>query len=503
MFWILLPTNKRIEGGPFGDTAYAKKLPEASDYVILMLQNDVSNSSEDSGSELYSLRNDYIEKLNILRQRLNLIELQQSRSNECSGGCKITEIHDVDPQPSTSTPKNAEKEAVVFYHSQQTEVEEQYFGSHSAHRSDTVELETIHPFSLNFSADTKSITKLFEVEYNPPKKKSCFRLKTPKLTSCSESSLPYHTKVGLHEGIFQPDSKGREAQEAERIIREGVSKFCSNKETQCSKEDFRSHMYNSDVIVINLTEESDEGCVNAFPKAKVDSRRSENSEETDSQAASPILEEELYYPIFGNREHYVSNKKRGWICKVSSDSYDTNTSSGGTPSRPSPLKKRFTRNKISPGKKIPSSEAKRMRSTREFLAKNSPDASQPHFQKSVLQGIREESYKHGKQEYITPPNLSYVTYRLTAERLKSSPIHGEKKTPVPFGPTIVNNFEKSQPHEDRFNFYNTSEPSEDDKRFEHYYGVMDSDTSGSYSRNSGLWSRLLSCFQPMFSFLSR
>nr|CAI5826337.1 unnamed protein product [Callosobruchus analis] len=493
--------KKDIEGGPFGDTVHARKPPQTSDYVILMLQDDESNSSEDSDPELYSLRNDYIEKLNILRQRLNLVEFN-SKTNDCRGGCRITEIHDEEPQASTSAEKNTE--AVALCQTQQTEVEEQYLERISTHSSDTVEVETIHPFSLRFTADTKSITELFEVEYNPPKKKSCFRLQTPKLFSCSESNLPYHTKVSLHDGIFKPESQKNEAKEAERILKEGVSKFCSNKGVQCTEGDLGIP---DDIVVINLTGESEEEGESSLSKVKGDIRASW-TEESNSRTASPILAEELYYPIFGNREDYVTNRKVNRTCKVSSDSYDTGTTSGETPSKPSPLRHRYShRNRVSPGKLTPSGGTKKLPYSKEFLANNSPDASgdKPLYQKRDLCGIKEEGIKLAKKKHIPSQRESYVIYSVTTptQRVKSPPTSETRKTPVPFGPMIANNFEKSQPLEDRFNFYNGSDPSEDDKRFEEYYGVMESDASGSDSRNRGLWYRLFSCFRPIFGFLSK
>nr|CAH7764755.1 unnamed protein product [Callosobruchus chinensis] len=475
--------QKRVEGGPFGDRAHPRKPPQTTDYVFLMLQDDESNLSEDSDPELYSLRNDYIEKLNILRQRLNLAEFN-SQSNDCRGGSfKITEIHDEEPQTSKSTQKNTE--AVVLCQSQQTEVDEQYLESKSTHKGDTVEVETIHPFSLRFTADTKSITNLFEVEYNPPKKKSCFRLKTPKLVSCSESNLPYHTKVSLHDGIFKPEAQKNETKEAERILKEGVSKFCSNKEVQCTEGDL---VIPDDIVVINLTEESEKEAV---------SRASRNSEESYSQAASPILAEELYYPIFANREEYLRNRKVNRMRKISSDSYDTGTTSGDTPSKPSPLRKCYSyRNKVSPGKFTPKGGTKKLPYRKEFLANDLPDASgdKSFFQKNTLRGIK---------MHVSPLRENYVTYRVATQAVKGSPTDETRKTPVPFGPMIANNFEKSLPLEERFNFYNASEASEDDKRFEQHYDVMESEASASDSRNGGLWHRLFSCFRPIFSFLSK
>lgn len=125
-----------------------------------MLRNmDDSDSSQSSQTELdlYNVRNNYTEKLNQVRKQLNMLELSEEKQK-----CTITEITE---EPGVSKQKKSESKA----------------------KSPT----TPRPCSVVYNLASGSSTNVLEPDYSPPKKKVCQRLKTPRFTSVSESSVPY------------------------------------------------------------------------------------------------------------------------------------------------------------------------------------------------------------------------------------------------------------------------------------------------------------------------
>ncbi|CAH1180992.1 unnamed protein product [Phyllotreta striolata] len=223
---------RNIEGGPYGDIP-----PEPNergfyrDYVVFMLEEDGDysreNSDENDEKELYNLRNEYIQKLNIVRRRLNLAEIANDGDKYFQSAyqrkCTITEIVEDDEQKPEHTSEQ--------HCSSKTQELPQ---ARPRSSPSSTEIQTIYPFSLRYTKieEADSLSNILDMEYNPPKKKSCYRLKTPKMPSASESNIPYRTKISLHDGLFKSPSEKRPEKRPEFDM-EMIEKFTVTREIQC------------------------------------------------------------------------------------------------------------------------------------------------------------------------------------------------------------------------------------------------------------------------------
>ncbi|CAH1109405.1 unnamed protein product [Psylliodes chrysocephalus] len=274
-------SKKDLEGGPYGDIPPdSNRQGIYKDYVVFMLQDnecstETSDYSDNDEKELYSLRNEYLQKLNIVRKRLNLAEISDDGDKYFARKCTITEIIEEDGQNVPASENNSKKtetkkpDISCFQNhlesekriisktadkipqqpdtdpnsncSPQKQESRQTSRQSSSRRtsSSSVEIQTLHPFSICYNKiDADSLSNLLELEYNPPKKKSCFRLHTPKLPSASESNIPYHTKVSLHDGLFKKPSEKKVKEPSEtQLSRDLIEKFTVTREIQCNEKE--------------------------------------------------------------------------------------------------------------------------------------------------------------------------------------------------------------------------------------------------------------------------
>nr|XP_023021095.1 uncharacterized protein LOC111509564 isoform X1 [Leptinotarsa decemlineata] len=444
--------RKDLEGGPFGDSPSDRTEQVYKNCLFYMIQEneDSTNTSDRSeqNQDLYSLRNDYLEKLNIVRRRLNLIEIDDERSTDRRESCTITEILEVE-QPKQKTVRNMTRN-----------LEKQPSGS-SGDLTESFEIKTIHPFSVCYNMNSQSINNLLELEYNPPKKKSCFRLKTPKLPSSSESNIPYHTKVSIHEDIFKKSNNVEPRDTTDKIVFKNYhEKFTVTKWTQCSDQENEK--------TVEKSEYSEN--VNLFPTVIVRT----NSPSVASIKSSPIPdrmeqnETEVPYPL-------------NFIEDASVESYNTVTTSTTILDNRRVGKKR-----------------------KRFSIRNKNSQEKMDIQKKYRSGHSEgenfEKSSNYQRQQIKHDIIQFLTYRKEKRRAKSSPIR--RKNAVPFGPIVINDYEKKQHMNQKFYLFNSSSFSDEERYVRGIYeGTFDSDSIS--QRKKTFWSSLISCFRPIFDFIKR
>ncbi|KAJ8965045.1 hypothetical protein NQ314_004444 [Rhamnusium bicolor] len=234
-----------LDGGPYGDSPPSDRNQELfKDFLILMFQeNDEATETSESSEadkELYNLKNDYLEKLNIVRKRLNLIEISDDTEHKNQplsySTCTITEIVEEESSSSRSG-KDCQKEK----HNMEQKESCSAHSSNNGNITDPYELNTIYPASPSYnSADSASATNIFDLDYNPPKKKFCHRLRTPRFYSASEGNIPYYTKVSLREDMFKKEATPKKIPRRKHsLIKRSIHKFTKSKETQCTEEELK------------------------------------------------------------------------------------------------------------------------------------------------------------------------------------------------------------------------------------------------------------------------
>ncbi|XP_057656870.1 uncharacterized protein LOC130894229 [Diorhabda carinulata] len=95
-------------------------------------------------------------------------------------------------------------------------------------------VESTHPFNFSFKKlESESKSNILDLEYNPPKKKSCIRVKTPKLES--ECHIPYHTQISIHENLFK-----NTVEQTESELKSIGDKQMVSKEVQCYENELET-----------------------------------------------------------------------------------------------------------------------------------------------------------------------------------------------------------------------------------------------------------------------
>lgn len=226
-----------IFGGPFGDSPFDSVQDAYQDYLLIMFRNDDDTPGTSGASradlDLYNVKCDYAEQLNLVRRKLNLMELSEDAPKKCT----ITEIVE-------DAPQTVEKASSCSSEKLRS-VEEASKGS---------ELTTIHPFSLNYNLESGSSTNVIEQDYSPPTKKVCQRFKTPRIASVSEGSVPYHTKVGIYDSLFQTELNAQRRKKS--FVSKVAKQFTETRQTQCNEEEFKdTDLVERDVGVPQSSEE--------------------------------------------------------------------------------------------------------------------------------------------------------------------------------------------------------------------------------------------------------
>ncbi|KAG5878463.1 hypothetical protein JTB14_013276 [Gonioctena quinquepunctata] len=462
-------SRKDLEGGPYGDCPSDPAEQAYKNCVFYMIQEneDSTGTPEDSegDQELYSLRNDYLEKLNIVRRRLNLVEITDDGDNQCSrnqGGCIITELQDGE------TPRKTD------FHKARGSGKQTLPSEPSSDKSDSFELKTIHPFSVGYNMN-QSISNLLEMEYNPPKKKSCLRLRTPKLPSSSESNIPYHTKVSLHEDLFKKSEESKETA-SQVLSRKYLEKFTMTKETQCSDQE----MDEPEIEV--ETKRSVEKNVNLFPQVIV-------LTDTSSVASTGASDKTPSgYKVKMNPTKKSDGYPLNFIEEASGESNDSVTTN--TTIIDSLSGKIYKRGF---GKKGKHASTVKM-DFREQLKEMGNDHIERGGGENICIGKPATVPKPSKHDTV-----QFMSYRKEQCRPKSSPI--KRKHTVPFGPLILNNFDKTQILDNKFYFFSSS-VSDEDRYIVGLYGGT-SDSNDTERKTGSFWTSLFSCFRPIFNFIAR
>lgn len=448
-----------------------------------------SESSESEDQELYDLRHDYLQKLNIVRKRLNLIEIGEDDSTR-SSGCKITEIIDDEEQ--------SEKETLDI-----TVPHGDADNGEISENSEGDEVKTIHPFSLVYTTESKSATDMFEMEYNPPKKKSCYRLQTPKLPSSSESSIAYHTKVTLHEGLFKNkdsvETIGTGIYKKEsRTWSDTISKFTATKETQCSEQCL--HIPENSISNVCL-----ESNTNLFPEVIIkETTKEEASSESSSKPKG--IERILTHAIPSQNLNKSACPEDN---EASEGNIETNLNSSSTKSLDQKSKSSSLSHHIKRTAKVPN-----------FLMNSTDEPSEESYN-TVSTGLttvvennkvfpkkKKRLWKRNQQRQTMWDDLQYLqsgdgvflnkktpkkrssfltqftNYKKEKHRAQSCPIGA--RDPIPFGPVNLNNFGNCAT--DNF-FYFSTDTDWHSSRF----------PTPSEERESGgkFWRNLFSCCGPL------
>lgn len=182
----------------------------------MLNENDGSTPTSEYEQErdLYNLRNDYIQKLNIVRKRLNLMEINDNSTNSTyRGGCQITELLE-----ETNSKEESE-------HNANTKIEG---------KNDHAEIRADYLLPMKCDNASKANSNIFDTDYAPPKKKTCHREKTPRLISSAESSIAYYTKISLNDNLFKDSCQAEE--KTHHYTDTWRNKFTTNQEIQCSLE---------------------------------------------------------------------------------------------------------------------------------------------------------------------------------------------------------------------------------------------------------------------------
>lgn len=431
------------------------------DYLCLMLGDDGdSDRVSDDGfddQELYELKNNYLENLNIVRKRLNLLEISDYRYHQT--GCTITEVTEEEykNEDTNIDEENVENIQEIYPSQDQSNGASDLEDNPCSTESENVEITTIHPFSLCYKTDSKSLTNIFELEYDPPKKKSCFRLKTPKLPSVSESNIPYHTKVSLHEDVFKPSSKQkRDPKNLEQLPK-------ISKEIQCNSREISNSNIDEVISTSNkvMTTKSTQYSATTVAQGRRNKSSSEGNILPNAVMENRHEESMTSISCSENVEQYLINKRRS-RCRqrYSYDSFNntepTSSTNKDSPRRFKRLKRKKFTNKVSPIE-------------------------------TLFDEVTRLQCEQARGDIEPDKNDPYISNEKN-RRIKSSPFGYKRK--VPHGPVIVKDIEKGQNLETIF--YNLTSSSEEEKTFKDFAVQFDSIEE----RRPSIWTRLLSCILP-------
>ncbi|KAF7266917.1 hypothetical protein GWI33_019843 [Rhynchophorus ferrugineus] len=171
-------TSGLISGGPFGDHSLESKTVNQ-----LGMNTDVSSSVSDD-QEIYDLKMEYLERLQLIREKLANMDIADydayyKNPYWCNTGCQITEITDdhVDITPENDPDEEPNSEELTVLNSNEEKCPE------FVDKAKPI-LKTIFQYGDQFNLDSSS-TELLDLNYNPPKKKRCFREVTPKIHTAS------------------------------------------------------------------------------------------------------------------------------------------------------------------------------------------------------------------------------------------------------------------------------------------------------------------------------
>lgn len=215
--------------------------------MFIMFHNDEDTPGTSEGSradlDLYNMRCNYTEQLNLVRRKLNMMELTEDGPQKCT----ITEIVENEPEivKHGDSPEKAHSSSF------------RKLASNEVNRSKGYELTTIHPLSLNYNLESGSSTNIFESDYSPPTKKVCQRLITPRFASVSEGNVPYHTTVGIHDSLFKGELNLQRKKKS--FANKAIKHFTETRQTQCNEEEFKDvDLAEREIKVLNVSHSSEE-----------------------------------------------------------------------------------------------------------------------------------------------------------------------------------------------------------------------------------------------------
>ncbi|XP_050298428.1 uncharacterized protein LOC126737539 [Anthonomus grandis grandis] len=217
------------ENSPRNKTPELNITGPCGDYSVVQPANIIfhaTNSSTDSDDqECAELKMEYLQRINQIRDKLATIDIaNRSYYDSCfayppisvvgseRGQCQITEIFDEETHLDEKNYESvAETKSIV------PEIKPSSYKplSCSSKGSDT-EFKTILDYSASFKEMSSSV-ELLDLNYNPPKKRTCIRENTPKFsTSDGVVSLPYHIRVSLDDVISKSNKSPGGQQQLEK-----------------------------------------------------------------------------------------------------------------------------------------------------------------------------------------------------------------------------------------------------------------------------------------------